>query len=213
MHLSKPLSRAAFGALALFLTVSLPLRASAAGEDGDTIPVRSAQVLTQEGTFLGRVYAVTDHGRPAQGTTRAQYVTLLYQAAGAPEVTARITFTDVAPDADYAPALAWAEERGILLGDPGGAFYPDRAITGESAADLLCRAVAALGETTYDVAASILAAYTGKSSEESLALLPEQLGTLLCAQRDPVPGLPTCGSQVQGVWPARRPGSCPQSPL
>ena len=47
-------------------------------------------------------------------------------------------FSDVAPDAWYASAVAWAAEKGIVLGS-NGKFDPDAAITREQLAAILYR--------------------------------------------------------------------------
>ena len=44
--------------------------------------------------------------------TRAQCAAFLYRAAGSPEVTDAAAFSDVAADAYYAKAVAWAEKNG-----------------------------------------------------------------------------------------------------
>ena len=56
--------------------------------------------------------------------TRADTMVFLWQLAGAPEMDAP-DFSDVAPDADYAQAVAWAVEEGITSGTGEGAFSPD----------------------------------------------------------------------------------------
>ena len=62
---------------------------------------------------------------PDETCTRAQIVTFLYRAAGAPVPTSEITFTDAAPDAYYYDALRWAVEQGITNGLLPNRFCPD----------------------------------------------------------------------------------------
>ena len=81
------------------------VRQALAGHDAPEGAVYTA-VQVGPGEFLARVFRATDAGRPLDGTTRAQYVTIIYNAAGAPEVSGRPTFPDVEEDADYADALA-----------------------------------------------------------------------------------------------------------
>ena len=52
--------------------------------------------------------------------TRAHAVALLYRAAGNPAVSGTARFSDVAPNAYYASAVAWAEMKGITTGIGGG---------------------------------------------------------------------------------------------
>ena len=53
---------------------------------------------------------------PNDTCTRAQAVTLLYNAAGAPAVSDTVSFADVAADAYYADAVAWAAANGVTAG-------------------------------------------------------------------------------------------------
>lgn len=59
---------------------------------------------------------------PDAACTRAQSVAFLYRAAGSPAVNGSAGFGDVAADAYYAQAVAWAKERGITDGIGGGLF-------------------------------------------------------------------------------------------
>ena len=82
--------------------------------------------------------------------TRGQIVTFLWRAAGSPEPTALSTFTDVAADAYYAKAVAWAVENGVTTGTGDGKFSPDAPCTRGQAVTFLWRA---LGQLTGDTAA------------------------------------------------------------
>lgn len=61
--------------------------------------------------------------------TRAQCAAFLYRAAGLPEVTDAAAFSDVAADAYYAKAVAWAEKNGITNGLGNGKFGSDNSCT------------------------------------------------------------------------------------
>ena len=93
---------------------------------------------------------------PASGCTRAQMVTFLWRAAGSPEPSAKtIAFTDVAQDAYYAKALAWAVENGITSGITADSFAPNAACTRAQSVTFLYRASEASASgapTFYDVA-------------------------------------------------------------
>ena len=59
---------------------------------------------------------------PDATCTRAQSVTFLYRAAGSPKVSSSAEFGDVATNAYYADAVAWAAKNGITGGIGGGQF-------------------------------------------------------------------------------------------
>ena len=65
---------------------------------------------------------------PDMTVTRGQTVTFLYRAAGAPAVSGG-SFADVAADAYYADAVAWAVKEGITSGTGGNSFSPDAPCT------------------------------------------------------------------------------------
>ena len=50
----------------------------------------------------------------------------LWQAAGEPEPTSASAFNDIADDANYRQAIAWAVEQGITYGTGDGLFSPDQ---------------------------------------------------------------------------------------
>ncbi len=77
---------------------------------------------------------------PMGNVTRAMMVTVLWRAAGCPKAEAAATFTDVAADAWYAEAVAWAQEEGIVLGITETEFAPERNVTREQIATILWRA-------------------------------------------------------------------------
>ena len=59
---------------------------------------------------------------PDASCTRAQIVTFLWRAGGSPAVSGNSAFSDVASDAYYAAAVAWAEKNGVTGGIGGGLF-------------------------------------------------------------------------------------------
>lgn len=74
--------------------------------------------------------------------TRAHAVALLYRAAGNPAVSSTARFSDVAPNAYYASAVAWAEMKGITTGIGGGLFGSDNHCTRAQIVTFLWRAMA-----------------------------------------------------------------------
>lgn len=57
--------------------------------------------------------------------TRAATVTYIWTIAGKPEAANASSFADVAADAEYAAAVAWAVEKGITSGTSATEFSPD----------------------------------------------------------------------------------------
>ncbi len=68
---------------------------------------------------------------PDKTCTRAQIITLMYRAAGSPEVSADVEnpFTDVSEDSVYYNAIMWAYENGITEGTTKTTFSPNAACT------------------------------------------------------------------------------------
>ncbi len=71
--------------------------------------------------------------------TRAMIVTVLYRAAGSPEVAEPCTFTDVEAGQWYSDAIAWAEDNGVVNGVGEGKFAPMANVTREQIATILWR--------------------------------------------------------------------------
>lgn len=85
---------------------------------------------------------------PHESCTRAQFVTFLWRAAGQPEAGSESGMTDVAKDAYYAKAVAWAAKNGIVGGYGNGKFGSDDTITREQVAVILYRFVQNTGVDT-----------------------------------------------------------------
>ena len=65
---------------------------------------------------------------PGEPVSRAQAVTFQWRAAGSPAVSGG-SFTDVAADAYYASAVAWAVENGVTNGTAATTFEPDAKVS------------------------------------------------------------------------------------
>ncbi|MCD8016816.1 MAG: S-layer homology domain-containing protein [Oscillospiraceae bacterium] len=76
---------------------------------------------------------------PNIATTRSMIVTILYRLEGEPATDAICSFNDVADDAWYATAVAWAAENGIVKGYSAYEFAPQENITREQIASMLYR--------------------------------------------------------------------------
>lgn len=66
-------------------------------------------------------------------------VTMLYRAAGSPEVEGASAFTDISADSYYAKAAAWAAKIGITAGVGNGRFEPNGTCTRGQIATFLYR--------------------------------------------------------------------------
>ena len=79
---------------------------------------------------------------PDATCTRAQSVTFLYRAAGSPKVSSSAEFGDVATNAYYADAVAWAAKNGITGGIGGGLFGSGNDCTRAQIVTFIWRALA-----------------------------------------------------------------------
>lgn len=76
---------------------------------------------------------------PGAPCTRAQGVTFLWRANGSKAASAAASFTDVASDAYYAPAVAWAAEQNVTGGVGNGLFSSDTTCTRAQIVSMLYR--------------------------------------------------------------------------
>ncbi|WP_130862789.1 S-layer homology domain-containing protein [Bacilliculturomica massiliensis] len=98
--------------------------------------------------------------------SRGMVVTVLYKLAGKPETAiAGSAFRDVAADAYYADAVAWAQESGIVAGYGNGLFKPEQSVTRQEFAQILFSYAKA---SNMDLTAGEGAA-AGAAGEQSLA--------------------------------------------
>ena len=94
--------------------------------------------------------------RPDATVTRAQMVTFLWRAHGAPAATGSNPFADVDKDDYYYDAVLWAAANGITNGTTATTFRPDAPVTRAQAVTFQWRAAdspAASGDSFDDVAA------------------------------------------------------------
>ena len=83
--------------------------------------------------------SISDGTAPEDTINRAQMVTMLYRAAGSPEVEGASAFTDISADSYYAKAAAWAAKNGITAGVGNGRFEPNGTCTRGQIATFLYR--------------------------------------------------------------------------
>lgn len=74
---------------------------------------------------------------PDMTASRAQLVQLLWAAAGSPETTGTLPFTDVQPGAWYYAAVRWAYRTGLVAGTSPTTFAPNAAVTRQDLAVIL----------------------------------------------------------------------------
>ena len=99
--------------------------------------------------YAGAVEYVRDNGlmsgtgsatfSPNAATSRAMLATVLHRAAGSPAAEGTAAFSDVAADAWYADAVAWASENGIVSGYGNGLFGTNDPVSREQIATILWR--------------------------------------------------------------------------
>ncbi len=77
---------------------------------------------------------------PEAEMNRAMLVTVLYRAAGSPEVAAQSSFSDVAAGDWYTSAVQWAVQNGIVNGYGDGRFGTEEPVSREQVAAILWRA-------------------------------------------------------------------------
>lgn len=75
---------------------------------------------------------------PESAVSRAQAVTFLWRSANAPAASG-VSFDDVADEAYYAQAVAWAAQEGITSGTGGNSFSPDLIVSRAQAVTFLYR--------------------------------------------------------------------------
>ena len=118
------------------------------------------------------------HFSPDDGCTRAQFVTLLWRAAGSPAPSTTInSFIDVSATqhADYWKAILWAAEQGITSGTGSDGiltFSPDAVITRAQSVTLMWRYAKKVNLATRTGAAS----FSDVSNDEAMAPYYDAIG-------------------------------------
>ena len=127
---------AALLALSMAGTAASPVMAGTSYTDvaADAWYAQSVSYVTENGIMNG---VTDDKFEPDTKLTRGMIVTILYRLEGEPDVSAVQAFSDVAADAYYASAVAWASENDISDGTDDGNFSPDNNVTREQLAKIL----------------------------------------------------------------------------
>ena len=118
-------------------TVSIPVTVTPNGSFNDVLPsdwyYNAAEYVSAAGYIAGTANRVFS---PKTEVSRAMMATILWSVAGKPAATAA-GFSDVASDAWYAPAVAWAQSSGVVAGYADGTFHPGDSVTREQMAAML----------------------------------------------------------------------------
>ncbi len=137
-----------------------------------TVPVKILSVFTDVvGTWaeeyvtrlqgLGIVSGTSETTFTPDGSLRrGDFMLMLYNAAGKPQVSQAADFTDVKAEDYYATAIAWAQQAGIAAGTGDGTFHPQDTLTREQAFAFLYRALNRLGVTFTDGDLGLLSGFT-----------------------------------------------------
>ncbi len=107
---------------------------------------------------------------PNSPMTRAQLVTVLYRAAGSPEVTVTTNFEDLDVGAYYYNAVVWGNVMGVVNGTSDTTFSPNAYVTREQLATILYRYADTMGDNV--AVSGNLNAYTDKDKVGSYAVTP-----------------------------------------
>lgn len=125
------------------------------------------------GLFSGYAGECAGQFGPEDGLTRAQAVTVLWRMAGSPDLGRTAPFSDVAEDAYYARAVAWAASRRVVSGYGGersGLFGPGDPVTREQLAAMLANYAGKIGGLRVSGSAR---SYAAMSDADSVAAWAE----------------------------------------
>lgn len=107
---------------------------------------------------------------PRMAMTRGMFVTVLGTLAGVDEASAAAsTFTDVSPNAYYAPYVAWAQQHGIVVGTSATTFEPNAEITREQMAIIMYNYAKYAGKDVSNTDPAGLAAFADGASVSAWA--------------------------------------------
>lgn len=112
--------------------------------------------------------SATEFG-PNYSIGRRDFVLMLYNALGKPQVSGTSGFTDVDPSAYYADAVTWASSNGLVSGVGEDLFAPDDLVTREQAATILHLAMPLLDIDSPEPDLSILDQFADQDQIASFA--------------------------------------------
>ena len=100
---------------------------------------------------------------------RRDFVLMLYNALGKPEVSGSSGFTDVEDTAYYSAAVTWASANGLVSGVAPGLFAPNDLVTREQAATILHQAMPLLGLDTPEPDLAVLDSFADQGQISDFA--------------------------------------------
>ena len=128
-----------------------------------------AEYLLQMGISNG--ISPTQYG-PSLEMRRADYILMLYRAAGQPQVDSMDNFDDTPSDAYYWTALAWAKATGIADTPDDNMFDPASPLTRQDAFTFTYRALGILNKQYTDGTAEDLAGFPDAGDVDDYAVIP-----------------------------------------
>ena len=128
-----------------------------------------AEYLMQEGISNG--ISDTEYG-PSLIMRRADFILMLYRAAGQPEFSGDGNFDDVSPDAYYVRALAWAKAVGVADSTDDNLFDPLSPLTRQDAFTFTYRTLDILNKEYKDGTAEDLAEFPDADTMDDYAVVP-----------------------------------------
>lgn len=118
-------------------------------DGGENCPLRAFADVDPEAWYHDGIHFCLDNGLmegygnglfgPSDPLTRGMLAQILYNCEGRPAVSGERAFADVAHDAWYTDAVAWAAANGIVEGYGDGDYGPNDSITREQLAFMLWR--------------------------------------------------------------------------
>lgn len=147
-------------------------------DGGDTCPSAKFTDVNYTGAYHTAIDYMVANGymngtsattfAPEMKMDRAMMVTVMYRAAGCPEVEGTVPYTDVDENAYYYDALIWATQNGIAKGMTATTFAPKLELSREQSVTFLYRFAGYMG---MDVsAAADLSGYTDAGDVRAYAL-------------------------------------------
>ena len=128
-------------AAVLSLSISIPV--FAAVEDTGFADVDAGAWYAEEAVWCRDNGVMNGTGAatfsPDRTMTRGMLATVLYRAAGSPEVSGAPAFSDVPASSAYADGVAWAAARGVVTGYGDGRFGLNDPVTRQQIAAILWR--------------------------------------------------------------------------
>ena len=115
--------------------------------------------------------SATEYG-PSLTMRRADYILMLYRAAGEPDYDEDGNFDDVAPDVYYTRALAWAKATGVATDTGDNLFDPQAPLTRQDAFTFTYRALGILEVEYADWALEVLDAFPDADTLDPYAVIP-----------------------------------------